>query len=361
MCTFSLCMIVKNEEDVLARCLASVQDIVDEIVIVDTGSTDRTKEIASAFTHRIYDFTWIDDFAAARNASFERATMDYTMWLDADDVLLEDDRTKLLALKHTLDPSVDVVMMKYHTSFDEQGNPLFSYYRERLVKTSLHLKWSGAVHEAISPTGNILYAEPAVTHRKLHPSDPDRNLRIFERLLTQGQELEPRQQFYYARELYYHQRYQDAIDQFQRFLEKKDGWVENKIDACQQLAYCYYALEQPEQALISLLRSLAYDIPRAELCCQIGKHFFDRGVYSQAIYWYEQALACKRNDTSGAFVSPDCYGYIPYLQLCVCHDRLGNHSLAAQYNELAGKEKPESPLVQQNRTYFVGLTSIPLS
>ena len=67
MIKISLCMIVKNEEQVLDRCLNSVKDIADEIIIVDTGSRDRTKEVAAAYTDKIYDFVWIDDFAAARN------------------------------------------------------------------------------------------------------------------------------------------------------------------------------------------------------------------------------------------------------------------------------------------------------
>ena len=65
--TISLCMIVKNEEQVLARCLESVKDIVDEIVLVDTGSEDKTREIARKYTEKIYEFIWQDDFAAARN------------------------------------------------------------------------------------------------------------------------------------------------------------------------------------------------------------------------------------------------------------------------------------------------------
>ena len=70
-------MIVKNEEEHLANCLNSVKDIVDEIIIVDTGSMDATKEIARQFTDQIYDFTWIDDFSAARNFSFSKVKMDY--------------------------------------------------------------------------------------------------------------------------------------------------------------------------------------------------------------------------------------------------------------------------------------------
>ena len=89
MASVSLCMIVRNEEQVLGRCLSCVKDFADEIIIVDTGSTDKTKEIASLFTDQIYDFPWIDDFAAARNFAFQKGAGDYLFWLDADDVITE--------------------------------------------------------------------------------------------------------------------------------------------------------------------------------------------------------------------------------------------------------------------------------
>ena len=75
MITVSLCMIVKNEEDVLARCLQSAAGVADEIIVVDTGSTDRTKEIARREGAKVFDYPWADDFAAARNYSFDQATM----------------------------------------------------------------------------------------------------------------------------------------------------------------------------------------------------------------------------------------------------------------------------------------------
>lgn len=81
MVTISLCMIVKNEEDVIARCLESVKDLVDEINIVDTGSTDNTKKIVKQFTNRIFEFEWVHHFAQARNFSFQQATQDYILWL----------------------------------------------------------------------------------------------------------------------------------------------------------------------------------------------------------------------------------------------------------------------------------------
>ena len=352
MITISVCMIVKNEEAVLARCLESARQIAAELGGIDTGSSDRTKEIAAEYTDRIFDFAWEDDFSRARNFSFAQATMDYCMWLDADDILLPEDIEKIRALKQTLDPRTDIVMMRYHTSFDENGRPSFTYYRERLIRRAAGFRWEGAVHEVIAPAGHIVYSEAAVTHRKTGRGDPDRNLRIFEKLLARGEQLDPRQQFYYARELYYHSRFREAIGAFRAFLDGGAGWIENNIDACRQLAYCYYGLKQDREALRALLMSLEYDCPRAETCCDIGGHFFGRERYREAIFWYDLAARCKRNDTSGGFILPDCYDYIPYLQLCVCYDRLGDAKTAEQYNELAAACRPGSVEVAANRRYF---------
>ena len=95
MFTISLCMIVRDEEGTLRRCLDSVKEVVDEIIIVDTGSRDHTAEIAREFTEKVYEFQWIDDFSAARNYGLERATQDYCMWLDADDVLKPEEAEKI--------------------------------------------------------------------------------------------------------------------------------------------------------------------------------------------------------------------------------------------------------------------------
>ena len=87
MSSLSLCMIVKNEEAVLERILKPISEIMDEILIADTGSSDRTKEIAEQYTSQIFDFVWCDDFSAARNFLVEKVCTDYWMWLDADDVM----------------------------------------------------------------------------------------------------------------------------------------------------------------------------------------------------------------------------------------------------------------------------------
>lgn len=354
MNTISLCMIVKNEEDVLARCLDCVRDLADEIIIVDTGSKDATCEIARQYTAKVYDFAWVDDFAAARNFSFSKAEMDYVMWLDADDILLEADLRRLLELKEALNPSIHTVMMKYNVGFDADGNVTLSYYRERLFLRSMGAQWAGAVHEAITPQGNVIYSDICITHKKLHPSDPDRNLRIFERQILSGKPLAPRERFYYGRELMYHGRFTEAVQELTNFLDSGEGWVENCINACQDLAKCHTQLEQREEALTALLRSLRYDSPRAELCCDIGNFFLEKKRPEVAAFWYETALSREPNEASGGFVNRECYEYLPCIQLCVCYDRMGNREKAVAYNEQAGKYKPGDASVEYNRRYFAG-------
>ncbi|MBI2650619.1 glycosyltransferase [Candidatus Woesearchaeota archaeon] len=93
--TISLCMITKNEEKYLEQCLNGIKDIADEIIIVDTGSTDKTKEIAKKFNAKIFDFKWTDDFSAARNESISHAAKDWILVIDADEVIEKDDLGKI--------------------------------------------------------------------------------------------------------------------------------------------------------------------------------------------------------------------------------------------------------------------------
>ena len=95
MKTLSLCMITKNEEKNISRCLNSVKEIVDEIIIVDTGSTDNTIEIAKSYGANIYHYDWTNDFSDARNKSLEKATKDWILVLDADEELPYEEGLKL--------------------------------------------------------------------------------------------------------------------------------------------------------------------------------------------------------------------------------------------------------------------------
>ena len=335
MISISLCMIVRNEERVLGRCLESVKDFADEIVIVDTGSGDRTAEIAAEFTDRIFHYPWRDDFSAARNFAMDQGQGEYLMWLDADDVIPERSLEKLMELKQAFDRETDVVMLPYVTAFDAQGRPAFSYYRERIVRNSKDFRFTGKVHEVIPPHGKIIYADIPVEHRKTDAGDSDRNLRIYEKMMKDGEEFDARSLYYYGRELLYHGRYREGAHALTEFLERPDGWVENQIDATRQLAYCFYGTGEDSKALQALLYGLSFDVPRGETCCDLGRHFFDRGRYEEAAYWYKQAFTAKRADRSGAFIREECYGFLPAVFLSMIYDRLGQKDMAGMYHDLA--------------------------
>ncbi len=352
MQTISLCMIVKNEEKTLGRCLESVKGIADEIIIVDTGSDDRTKQVASEFTDKIYDFPWVDDFSKARNYAFSKAEKDYILWLDADDVILPEDRAKFVNLKLLLPPDVDAVMMKYNISFDRQGKVTFSYYRERLSKRSRNFQWREPVHEYLEIGGKIINTDICITHKKEPGPRSGRNLEIYENLLAGGTELSPRGIYYYARELKDNGRHKDAAEQFKLFLDGGRGWVEDNITACGEMAKCYIMQGEDEKALSAMLRSFIYDIPRAELCCQIGYHFKNKNQFKHAIFWFETALGLEKPQDSWGFIQHDFWGYIPCLECSVCYDKLGNHEKAEEYNEKAAGYKPDSAAVLYNRNYF---------
>lgn len=354
MDTLSLCLIVRNEAEVLARCLESAAGLYDELVVVDTGSEDETRAIARRFTGQVYDFPWRDDFSAARNFSFDQAHMSYCMWLDADDVLLPADRAAFLELKRDRLPGPDVVMAPYHAGVDEAGRPVLTYYRERILRRVPELRWEGAVHEAVTPRGAIVYTQAAVTHRKERPSDPERNLRILEHAAASGRNLTPREQFYYGRELSAHGRYAEAVRVLEDFLTVGWGWKENNIEACRTLGACYEALGNPRHALRALLESLAFDPPRAEVCCDLGRLWMERNDYAQAARWYEQALDCPWDLRSGAFCIPDCHGFLPCIQLCVCAWNLGERERAVYWNERAAAFRPDHPVCRQNRAFFAG-------
>lgn len=351
MVTISLCMIVRDEEAVLGRCLDSIKDTVDEIIIVDTGSKDGTKGIAAGYTDKIYDFKWVDDFSAARNEAFSKAEMDYCMWLDADDVVAEEERKKLRVWKERADGTADAVMMKYAAGFDEAGKVTFCYERERLLKRDRGFQWEGRIHEAVAVSGRVERLDICIEHHSQKASYSHRNLRIYESMKESGERLGARDMFYYGRELYYHKRYEEAVGCFLFFLKKKDAFCENQVDACRFTAYCLYALGREEEALSFLYRGLQYRTPGGELCCDIGKHFSDREIWEQAAFWYEAALHARRKET-GSFIQEECYGYVPYIQLSVCYDRMGDRKKAYECHKMAGKYKPYGREYRKNEEYF---------
>ncbi len=345
-------MIVKNEEGVLERCLSSVQGLVDEIIIVDTGSTDNTKLVARKFTDKIFDFKWEDDFSKARNFAFQFASSDYIMWLDADDVVPPESLKKLINLKEEIDGSVDVYMLKYNTSFDEFNNPIFSFYRERIMKNDGTFVWNGFIHEAIAPHGEIRYCDIAIEHRKDRPSDSWRNLNIYRKHIKRGEKLSARESYYYSRELFYHEYYKKCIAQLNRTLLYEDLWIEDRLGAIILKATCLQILKKYKQSRIELFKSFEFAAPRAKALCMIGDSFLEENKYLQAAYWYESSMNQVEEKEKNSFIEKDYFDYYPALNLCVCYFYLNNLKKAEEYNNIALKVKPNDPIATNNKIFF---------
>ncbi|MBU5211736.1 glycosyltransferase [Bacillus sp. Gen3] len=349
MITISLCMIVKNEEDVLARCLDSVKDIVDEINIVDTGSTDRTVEIAKKYTDRVFFFKWTGNFADARNESFKYATKDYIFFVDADDVLLEEDQLKLIELKKSLDPSVDSVSMFYDAGTDEYGNVTLRYRRNRLIKRERNFQWQGDCHNYLEVYGNIVNSDISITHKKIHHST-GRNLNIYQAKIDKGDIFSARDYFYYGNELKENGHYERAIESYNKNLELKSGWIEDKVYACINKADCYRFLGDTDNELKSLFQSFEYSkTPRSEACSRIGYNFQRKREYIPAIFWYEIATKSKPDSNQWSFTYPAYYTWYPHLQMCVCYYNLGDFQKSYEHNEKARSFRPHDERILQNK------------
>jgi len=162
-------MIVKNEEEHIARCLGSVSAIADEMIVVDTGSIDRTREIARVFGARVSDFTWADDFSAARNLSLEQASGDWILVLDADETIAPADHRRLAELingPHAKPVAYDIVTRTYtmHLNIDgwnandgtydreEAGNGWYPSAKVRLFRRILQARFVNPVHECLEPS-----------------------------------------------------------------------------------------------------------------------------------------------------------------------------------------------------------------
>jgi tetratricopeptide (TPR) repeat protein len=167
--TLSLCMIVRDEEQMLPRCLAAVASAVDEIVIVDTGSTDATVEIAKSFGAKVIEFPWTGSFSEARNVSFEAATGDWVMYLDADEVLVSDDVEQLRALTGRTWREAFYLVETSYTGELEVGGAMVNNAL-RVFRNRPEYRFKDRLHEQIAHTlptyipGRVEQTPVRVTH-----------------------------------------------------------------------------------------------------------------------------------------------------------------------------------------------------
>ncbi len=344
----SLCMIVKDEELTIGRAIKSAAPFADEVIVVDTGSTDKTVEIAKALGAKVYHFDWIDDFSAARNYSFSLARGDYLMWIDADEYISEDDADKICALKENA--CNDVYMFK--TSIEYMGNQALVFYRERLVKASLNLKWEGLVHETVCPAGQVEKMDITINHDKKKQVSSGRNLAIYKKAAGENKEFTPRELYYFGRELYYNNEIDAAIEKFDLFLQKW-GYMPDIEECLILLADCFLLKKLPFCALCTIEKYLSLFEPYAESLCKAGEIFFLLNDFKKSAAYYERAKRVKRR--SDGFERTEYSQFIPNVWLTVIYYRLGKTDLALSCHREAVKENSTHPSVIYNENFFKNL------
>ena len=351
MVTVSLCMIVKNEETVLARCLDSIHKLMDEIIIVDTGSTDRTKEIAARYTNKIYDFTWTSDFSEARNFSFSKASMDYIYAADADEVLDESNQRLFALLKEAMLPEIEIVQMKYTTK--NEFNTVLNFkeeYRPKLFKRLRQFSWIDPIHETIRTKPVVFNSDIEITHLpySLHNK---RDFRGFLFTFERDGYLSKKLHRMYAKELLMTgdaADFESAIPVFLHTLNDPGATEEMRKEASCVLAHAYREAEQTNAFFKLALKDMV-TTPCSEICYELGEYFYAAKDYDEAIIWYYNAAY-----ETLAVLNIHTNGDLPLHRLSECYEKLtlalSGGTGAAQmslYHEYSSKSQEYQALAEK--------------
>lgn len=297
MSTITLCMIVKDEEKMLKECLESIYQIADEIIIVDTGSADKTIEIAQKYTQNTKHFTWIEDFSAARNYCDSFATMDYILRWDADWVLREGSMKKLLQLKQTNLEDVDIVRFMWNVEINAQRETLRNQLHYFIYRRGM-FHWESTIHEHIEPNlpqqfKTITCSDIQVMHCK---DVEDKQYRFTQTKTILKKELDKKPNnsdltSYYAQGLEFDHKYEEAIVHYRKAL---GGLLKNDQKTIsfivERLCFCYLSVGQVEQAL-GLCVDLEGDLRDYKRFQLIYGDVLLASKNPDALGWYERYIA----------------------------------------------------------------------
>ena len=335
----SLAMIVKNAQATLERCLTDCKNVVDEMVIVDTGSTDGSVEIAKKFTDKVFHFDWIDDFSAARNYSFSKCTHPWILWMDSDDYILPEDQKKINELEIPVDK--DIIICQYQYAHDEYGNSTSTVPRERIINHGkLQKLWEEEIHETYPIIGVNLHVTDISTHHNKQHGTSERNLAILERIVQKRDS--SRNTYYLGKEYMDFGRTDDAIIWLTKYVErpKRDWFWEDYYNAHYQLAQCYMDKSNDEKFKYHIFESLKIEERRAEPFYLLGWYYHAKNQWDKAIQWYEASLDVRRPLGLLSGYRPEFYTWLPRLQLCVCYNAIGEIQKAYNYNKEVLKYRP---------------------
>lgn len=332
MATISVCMIVKDEEKVLARCLDSLKGLWEELIIVDTGSTDGTKEIAKKYTDKVYDFTWTGNFSDARNFSFSKAGCEYIYSADADEVLDEENREKFFLLKNALseENEIEIVQMYYGNQLSQ--NSIYNFdkeYRPKLYKRLRKFMWQEPIHEAVR-LEPVVYDSDIIICHKPHGQHGARDLSYFEKMIENGESLSERIQDIYLRELYFigdKHNLKKGHDYLLSISESESPESDLFQKAVAILCKEARLLKKDSDILKYSLKGVASK-GSSELCMELGHYFYDKQEWSEAVIWYYNAAyetPCQMSLKAATIE--------PLTQIVFCYEKLGMSDVAEEYRK----------------------------
>jgi GT2 family glycosyltransferase len=337
----TLTMIVRNEEGNLPSCLESVRGLFDEIVVVDTGSTDRTVEIARSFGARVFDFIWVDDFAAARNAALARATGDYAFWLDADDVVEPAERAKLVALLTGLRAGDDAAYVVRCACDPDTGGGGGSTVVDhvRLFPLREGVRWTYRVHEQILPAlrrvgvsvrwSDVVvrhtgYANPAIRRRKLV-----RDVRILDAELAERPG-DPFVLFNLGSIAIEREDWRPALEHLRASLRNSapEDSITRKLYAL--ISRAHQMLGETELALAACGAGLQHDPDDAELLFRRAVIHRNTGNRTEAEACWRRILSLRRPERFSS-VDQGIYGHLTRRNLAALSEEAGDRDGARRY------------------------------
>lgn len=243
----SAVLIGKNEEVMLPRVMDSIKDL-DEIIYCDTGSTDKSVEIAKQFTDKISYFKWNDRFCDARNAAKAHATGDWILSIDCDEVLVDVAavREAVVLAEARKAKAVDVTLVA-----EDNG---LNFEFPRLFKNVPEVYWEGAVHNTLSVlgerVGNVVIN---VGYSPAHKNDPDRAFRILKKEVEER--FSPRNLFYLGREYFYRGDWENTVITLGKYVQVS-GFLSEKAEAFLTMARSYWAMKMPNDARDACVQAL---------------------------------------------------------------------------------------------------------
>lgn len=343
--TISLVMIVKNESHCLSECLDSVHNQVDEIVIVDTGSTDQTIEIARRYTSHIYSYTWQDDFSAARNFALQKATGNWILSLDADEKLLPG--TGSLKELVAAAGSLEAYLLPLHYPINMEQREYNHFLVLRFFKNNGRYFFQGKIHEQIVvPQENLVgvAAGPIIQHRQLLPSERNRkrsrNLDYLKKACAAEPD-NPFLQYYLGVEWLALGKPLQALPRLEAaWKHLPESHLMFRSPALRYLILALRAAGRLEEAFCLCMEAdLKYPL-YTDIYYLGGLILEEKQEYYLAIKWFEQAVSCGSPPPEYSHLH-GTESFLAYYHLGYCYEKLGNRQEAALNYEKALKSNPQ--------------------